>query len=254
MYSSVTSINFMYMQNLHEKKQLTVLAFGAHPDPFDMPYQAGGTLAKYASRGHRVIMVSAAEEDEWEEEITQIARHLGAEHRFLGFEEGAIFDDPQHVHKAMDMIREYRPDIVITHQPTDYHPDHRALSRIVLAACLLSRVGEIQSNHAPHKVGNLFYSETTSGINSEGSIYVDITDTWQQKMEALRMHKKLSQDHGVAHLDSIEHLLEREEIVMKFRGFQVERDYCEVFKAALNYRVTWAHDLLPIATLPPIEE
>jgi hypothetical protein len=58
----------------------------------------------------------------------------------------------------------------------------------------------------------------------------------------------------VAHLDSIEHLIEREETNLKFRGFQVEREYCEIFQAALNYRVTWAHDLLPIATLPPIED
>ena len=36
-------------------KILTIVAFGAHPDPFDMPYQAGGTLAKYAKRGHRVV-------------------------------------------------------------------------------------------------------------------------------------------------------------------------------------------------------
>jgi N-acetylglucosamine malate deacetylase 1 len=41
------------------------VAVGAHPDPFDMPYQAGGTLAKYARRDHTVIMVSAADEDEW---------------------------------------------------------------------------------------------------------------------------------------------------------------------------------------------
>lgn len=42
------------MQDLSSKTPLTLLAFGAHPDPFDMPYQAGGTLAKYAKRGHRV--------------------------------------------------------------------------------------------------------------------------------------------------------------------------------------------------------
>jgi len=49
-------------------------------------------------------------------------------------------------------------------------------------------------------------------------------------------------------------IIEREETNIKFRGFQVEREYCEIFQVALNYRVTWAHDLLPIATLPPIKE
>jgi LmbE family N-acetylglucosaminyl deacetylase len=241
------------MATLREKT-LTVLAFGAHPDPFDMPYQAGGTLAKYAKRGHRVVMVSASYEEEWEKEIRHIAKHLGAEHRFLDFEEGAIFDDPGHTHRIMDAIREYRPDIVITHQPTDYHPDHRALSRGVLGACLLSRVAEIKSRHPVHKVGNLFYSDTTGGVNSQGSIYVDVEETWRLKIEALKLHRGLSQKRGIPHLDSIEHLIEREETNLKFRGFQVERDHCEVFQPALNYRVTWAHDLLPIATLPPIED
>jgi len=67
------------------------------------------------------------------------------------------------------------------------------------------------------------------------------------------LHKRLSEKNGVAHLDSIEHLIEREETNLKFRGFQMERDYCEVFQAALNYHVTWAHDLLPITTLRPLE-
>jgi LmbE family N-acetylglucosaminyl deacetylase len=235
-------------------RKLTLVAFGAHPDPFDMPYQAGGTLAKYAKRGHRVVLVSALYEAEWEDEMTAIAQHLGAEHRFLDFTEGAIFDDPAHTHRLMDVIREYKADVVITHQPTDYHPDHRALSRGVLAACLLARVGEIKSHYAPYKVGNLFYSDTTSGINSQGALYVDVGETWQQKIEALKRHRRLSETQGVAHLDSIEHLIEREETNLKFRGFQVERDYCEVFERAVNYRVTWAYDLLPIAPLPPLEE
>jgi hypothetical protein len=100
----------------------------------------------------------------------------------------------------------------------------------------------------------LFYSDTTSGINSQGALYVDVGETWQQKIEALKHHRRLSETHGVAHLDSIEHLIEREETNLKFRGFQVERDYCEVFERAVNYRVTWAYDLLPIAPLPPLEE
>lgn len=154
----------------------------------------------------------------------------------------------------MDLLRRHEADVVITHQPTDYHPDHRALSRAVLSACLLSRVDEIESDHEPHMIGNLFYSETTSGLNSEGSIYVDVAETWELKIEALRLHAGLSERRGVSHLESIEHLIEREISVMQFRGFQMEREYCEAFAPALNYRVSWAHDLLPIATLPPLED
>lgn len=235
-------------------RPLSIVAVGAHPDPFDMPYQAGGTLAKYAKRGHNVVMVSAAFEDEWADEVRGIAARLGASQEWLDFEEGAIFDDPSHTQRIMDLLRRHKADVVITHQPTDYHPDHRALSRGVLAAALLARVDEIRSDHEPHKIGNLFYSETTSGLNSQGSIYVDVEETWEVKIEALRLHAGLSERRGVAHLESIEHLIEREIATMRFRGLQVEREYCEVFVPAVNYRVTWAHELLPLATLPPMEE
>lgn len=53
-------------------KTLIIVAFGAHPDPFDMPYQAGGTLAKYTKGGDRVVMVSASYEEEWEAEIKRL--------------------------------------------------------------------------------------------------------------------------------------------------------------------------------------
>lgn len=242
------------LEHLDQKDRLTVVAIGAHPDPFDMPYQAGGTLAKYANRGHSVVMVSASYEDEWSDEVQAIAAKLGATQEWLDFEEGAIFDDPPHTQRVMELLRRHQADLVVTHQPTDYHPDHRALSRAVLGACLLSRVAEIESDHEPHKIGNLFYSETTSGVNSQGLVYVDVAETWELKIEALRLHANLSERKGVPHLDSIEHLIEREEATMRFRGFQVERDFCEVFAPALSYRVTWAHDLLPIATLPPLED
>jgi LmbE family N-acetylglucosaminyl deacetylase len=238
-----------------EAKRLTIVAIGAHPDPFDMPYQAGGTLAKYARRGHDVVMVSAAREEEWVAEVAAIAERLGTGHRFLDFEEGAIFDDASHIHRIMNLLRELRPDVVITHQPDDYHPDHRGLSRAVLGACLLSRVSEFVTDHPPHMIGNLFYSETTSALNSRATIYVDVAETYEQKMEALRLHGGLSERQpDVSHLESIEHLVEREDATMRMRGFQVERDYCEAFVQAVNYRVTWAHDLLPLATLPPLED
>jgi N-acetylglucosamine malate deacetylase 1 len=235
-------------------RPLVIVAIGAHPDPFDMAYQAGGTLAKYANRGHRVIMVSAALEEEWHGELDAIATHLGGTARFLDLEEGAIDDNPASVRRIVELLRELRPDIVITHQATDYHPDHRGVSRAVRSACLLARVTEYETGQEPHMIGNLFYSDTTSGIDSHASIYVDVSETRDQKIAALRLHRGLSESEGVSHLESIEHLIEREEVVVRFRGFQVERDFCEVFQPAVNYRITWAHDLLPLATMPPIED
>lgn len=229
-------------------KKLTILAIGAHADPFDMPYQCGGTLAKYAKAGNKVICVSACEENQ--EEATRVAKALGCETRFLDLEEGSIKNDAETVHKIVGMIREVKPDIVITHQPTDYNPDHRELSEAVLGACLLARVGELKTKHKPYKVPCLYYSETSSGVNSAVDIYVDIEDTFEMKMKALKEHKSLSEKEGVEHLGSIEHLIEREEATAKFRGYQVEIEYAEGFQMAVNYRVMRAFSMLPFPDVP----
>lgn len=228
--------------------KLTVLAIGAHADPFDMPYQCGGTLAKMAKAGHRVICVSACEENQ--EEAARVAKALGCQTMFLDLEEGEIENDTATVHKIVELIRSVKPDIVITHQPTDYNPDHRKLSQAVLGACLLSRVGEVKTKHKPYKVPCLYYSETSSGVNSEGDVYVDIEDTIKTKLKAIREHKSLSMKAGVEHLGSMEHLAEREEATAKFRGMQVEIEYAEVFERAINYRVMRAFSTLPFPDVP----
>ena len=139
---------------------------------------------------------------------------------------------------------------MITHQPTDYNPDHRKLSSAVLGACLLARVGEVKTKHKPYKVPCLYYSETSSGMNSTGDIYVDIESTFPIKMKALKEHKSLYMKAGVEHLGSVEHLMEREETTAKFRGMQVEIEYAEVFSRAVNYRVTRAFSTLPFPDVP----
>jgi N-acetylglucosamine malate deacetylase 1 len=229
-------------------KKLTILAIGAHADPFDMPYQCGGTLAKFAKAGNKVICVSSCEENQ--EEAGRVAKALGCEAKFLDLVEGSIENDKPTVHKIVELIREVKPDIVITHQPTDYNPDHRKLSQAVLGACLLSRVGEVKTKHKPYKVPCLYYSETSSGINSKGTVYVDIEDTFATKMKALKEHKSLSEKQGVEHLGSIEHLIEREEATAKFRGMQMEIEYAEVFEMAVNYRVMRAFSTLPFPDVP----
>jgi LmbE family N-acetylglucosaminyl deacetylase len=228
--------------------KMTVLAIGSHADPFDMPYQCGGTLAKLAKAGNKVICVSACEENQ--EEATRVAKVLGCETRFLDLEEGEIENDTATVHKIVELIRDVKPDIVITHQPTDYNPDHRKLSQAVLGACLLARVDEVKTKHKPYKVPCLYYSETTSGINSRGTVYVDIEATFATKMKALKEHKSLSEKQGVEHLGSIEHLIEREEAVARFRGLQVEIEYAEAFEMAINYRVLRAFSTLPFPDVP----
>jgi N-acetylglucosamine malate deacetylase 1 len=230
----------------------TVLAIGAHPDPLDMAYQCGGTLAKMVRQGHRVVAVSMCGENQ--EEATRVAKGLEVEIRFLDSEEGSIQADPATTQQVVELIREVQPDLVITHQPTDYNPDHRATSDAVTGACLLARVGEVKTAHAPFKVACLYYSDTTSGVNSDVNVYVDIGTTFAAKFAALAEHKSLSEKAGAEHLGSIEHLIERDQELAHTRGNQAEVEAAEAFRLVTNYRVMRAFETLPVPDAPLAEK
>ncbi len=144
----------------------TLLALFAHPD--DESFAAGGTLARYASQGARVVLACATRgeagivHDEAaccpedmgrtrEEELRCACRVLGiAELRFLGYRDSGmdagpdnghplafVRADPEHViARIHDLFLEFRPQVVLTFGPSGSsgHPDHVAIHRHVTAA------------------------------------------------------------------------------------------------------------------------
>jgi LmbE family N-acetylglucosaminyl deacetylase len=145
--------------------QHRILALFAHPDDELM---SGGTLARYAASGAHVALVCATRGEIGQisephlatretiaevrsDELRAAAAALGiADVRFLGFRDSGMAgtpenDDPRSLHRAepdeavrrvVALIREVRPDLVITHDPTGGygHPDHIALCRFVTEA------------------------------------------------------------------------------------------------------------------------
>ncbi len=111
-----------------------MLGVGAHTNPFDMAFICGGTLAKYAKRGHRVVMGSVCGGNT--EEGDRVAAALGSETRYFDYKGGRLTGDIELAHRVVEMIREVRPDIVVTTHPSDFDNDHRVLSGVVLNACL----------------------------------------------------------------------------------------------------------------------
>lgn len=143
----------------------TLLALVAHPDDEVL---IGGTLAKYADAGARVVLVCATRGEVGEisdaalatpealgevreAEVRAAAAALGVtDVRFLGFRDSGMVgtppnDDPRSFHQAdpdeavrrvVALLREVRPDVVITHDPTGGygHPDHLACHRAMTAA------------------------------------------------------------------------------------------------------------------------
>src|SRR3984957_17963902 len=135
----------------------TILALHSHPD--DVEILAGGTLARLSAAGHRVGIVgmtpggcgSASRPPEEisavrRSEATAAARHIGAEYRCAEFRDLAIFNDDRSRRQITEVLRQVRPDVVLTAAPADYMSDHETTSTLVRDACF----GGSAPNYATH--------------------------------------------------------------------------------------------------------
>src|SRR3954469_13422957 len=115
--------------------RLRVLMFGAHPD--DCDFTAGGVAALYAKQGHSVMFVSVTNGDAGHHEVggARLAQRRRAEATAAGATSGShydLLDNPdgellptlERRREIISVIRSFRPDLVMTPRPNDYHPDH----------------------------------------------------------------------------------------------------------------------------------
>lgn len=132
-------------------RKLRILVIGAHPD--DCEVAVGGTAALWTAAGHKVHFVSATNGETGHHvqagaqlvrrrmaEVKAAARILGADSRVLPIPNGQITPTLTHRRTFIRLIRELRPDLIITHRPNDYHPDHRYTSQLVQDAAYLVMV------------------------------------------------------------------------------------------------------------------
>jgi len=219
--------------------KLRVLAVGAHPD--DLEILCGGTLAKYAKLGHKVIMAHLLNGDKGhyemdsrelarirKKEAGKAARAIGAEMLTLDLPDGELFSNLETRKKVIDLIREARPDVIITHAPIDYMSDHTAASQLVCDASFLASAPLFKTpEKAYKKITPIFFMEPLAGMEFLPSEYVDVSDTFQTKKRMITQHK--SQLKWLREHDNID-ILEFAEIIARFRGIQCGVKYAEAFK------------------------
>lgn len=136
------------------KEKLRILAIGAHPDDCDIVM--GGTAIKFAEKGHDVKFVSVTngnaghfrlKGDELAKvranEAAQVAKTTGIEYEIIGADDGKLEGTVEMREKVIALIRRYKPDMIFTHRPNDYHPDHRQTSILVQDSSYLVMVPNI---------------------------------------------------------------------------------------------------------------
>lgn len=233
---------------------MRVLAVGAHPD--DIAILCGGTLARYAQDEHEVTICVASDgvagpQRAAAEELTRVGRAeaeaagrcLEARLIWLGLPAGLLFDDRPTRLAFVDAVRSTQPDVILTHAADDYHPDHRAVSRIVLAASIVSSLANVQTDHPAHqKAPHLYYMDTLAGRNFHPQEYVDIGEVMDTKRRMLACHAGQSEwlrDH-----DGLE-ITELMATMARARGLQAGVAFAEGFRAESSWRRGTPDRVLP---------
>lgn len=175
--------------------KLDILAIGAHPD--DVELGCAATIAKEISLGKKVGILDLTQGELGTrgsaeiraQEAAKAAEILGVSVREnLGFADAFFVNDKEHQLKIIEVIRKYKPEIVLCNAVDDRHIDHPKGSKLVSDACFLSGLrriettieGEQQEAWRPKQVYHYIQWK-----NLEPDVVVDVSGFIDKKMEAV---------------------------------------------------------------------
>jgi len=218
-----------------------VLVFAAHPD--DEIIGCGGTLARLSEAGKAVYVATytygatAARSKEEQDKMKQRRKkETEVTDKILGVKERVILDKPsqgvtndrQTYQETIRLIRYYKPDLILTHSK-DTHKDHNAIKGIVPGAAYQAAEEIMEKElgkrwHTP----NVWLFEIIRGFG-EYSFCVDITNTFEKKVEAMKA--QVSQQRT----DFLSGLIQRITGRAVIRGADIGVKYAEAFKKIDTY-------------------
>ena len=234
---------------------MRVLAVGAHPD--DLEILCGGTLARFVREDHEVVMCHATRGDRGSfvhssEEIARIrgvearraAMVCGAEYATLGFSDGEInAADRSQQHAVVDLVRDARPDLILTHSQGDYMGDHNEIAKLVFECSFYATLPLYETGKPHHSsVTPIYHIETIMGLGFQPAEFVDITATIDTKVAMLEAHE--SQLTWLRDHDGVD-IVEQMKTTSRFRGQQCGVAYAEGFAPCLTWLRGTTRRLLP---------
>lgn len=190
-----------------EAMPVDLLLIGAHPD--DVEWGAGGiaillqqqgisfaivdlTTGEMGNRGSRLERVQEGE---------RAAQFLGGVPREnLSLPDCGLVDTPENRMLIANVVRRYRPQLVLAPYWKDRHPDHTAAGRMVRNSRVFCTLKKSASPDPPHKPQAWLYFPLHH-LYTPPSFVVDVSDVYERKLELLRVHDsqfgKTAEEFGV---------------------------------------------------------
>ncbi len=171
---------------------LDILAIMAHPD--DAELLCGGALAKAGARGDRVGILdltrgeaaSAGSVETREQEAARSAEVMGlAVRRNAELRDSGLINDDASRSVVVELIRELRPKVIVTHWREGRHPDHRVAAQLAYDASFLSALKNYDAPGDAHRTDKVVHCLLFREDAPPPSFVVDITDHLETKMAAV---------------------------------------------------------------------
>ena len=197
---------------------MNILAIGPHPD--DIEFGCGGTLIKYARKGHNVYLLVLTKGgvggngELRKKEQEEAAEFMKAKQIFWGnFKDTEIPINNTLISTIEDVINKTKPHIIFFNYIDDTHQDHRVIAQA--------------SASATRYIKEALHYEVPTSQNFQPDIFVDIGDVLDKKLELLGIHASQVNKTKVENLT----ILESARSCAIFRGYQGRIKYAEGFKA-----------------------
>lgn len=185
-------------------ERVDLLAIAAHRD--DVELTCGGTLAKAAHAGHAVGIVdltagemgTRGSAELRAREADQAAKVLGVQVRLnAGLLDAHVANDQASRVAVVRLLRRLRPRVAILPFPIGRHPDHRVAAELGRDSCYLAGLARYHPEPGvePHRPTKILYALAYREDPVQPSFVVDISDTFDAKMRAIRCYA--SQFEGV---------------------------------------------------------
>jgi LmbE family N-acetylglucosaminyl deacetylase len=232
--------------------KLRIICFGAHPD--DCEIKAAGVAALWAAKGHHVKLVSVTNGDigHWRDaggplarrrkaEVERAAKMLGITAEVLDIHDGELEPTLENRRKITRLIRDWKADVVMSHRPNDYHPDHRYTGVLVQDSAYMVTVPFFcpDTPILQHNPLFLFYPDSFQKPNPfQPDIVVNIDTVIDKKLDALDMLESQFYEGGA---NGSARLLPSEPDKQQDRRRQVRAGFAERNRAvAQRYRAKLA--------------
>jgi LmbE family N-acetylglucosaminyl deacetylase len=228
----------------------TVLGIYAHPD--DAEFLCAGTLRHLHMMDWNVHIATMAPGDKGtaehdREEISAIrtaeaaraVQMLDGTYHCLWFEDVYIMYDRQSINAAAALIRQVKPDLVLTHSPECYMVDHEMTAKIVQTACFAAGMKNLETEEPVYgRVPHLYYSDAMENKNRFGErlqmkIKVDISGHITFKEQMLACHAS-QRDWLMKHHQLDEYILAMKRSAAS-RGEEIGVAYAEGFNQHLGH-------------------